>query len=277
MKKKTSETSVIKSNLLIESRYKLSLGELKLLLWMIKQININDKDFKEYEIYIKDFIEAQKDVNNTNFYKIAKKMTKGFLSKVLEIQEPDGLLQINFMSHVKYYDGEGYITYTFDPKLKPHLIRLKSQFSSYHISNVINMKSVYSIRIYQLLKAFEGLNKRTITIDELRYILVIEDKYKLYGSIKQYILEVAKRDCKKHSDIYFDYTANKKGRKVHSITFYIKKQKQRRLFDGKDYIKTDEVLILQKQTEKTLQTLAEDGKDAVPMPDELKKMFEDDL
>ena len=45
-----------------------------------------------------------------------------------------------------------------------------------------------------------------------------------------------------------------------------------KLFDGDDYVKNDEVVdALEKKTKKKLKDWAEDDKDAVSIPDELKE------
>jgi plasmid replication initiation protein len=270
MKKETIDTSVVKSNLLVESRYKLSLNELKLLLWMIREIDINDKDWQKYKIYIKQFMDTS-GINRSKFYSEAKIITKKFLSKVLELKTKTGFIQTHFMSSIEYIDGEAFILYDFHPDLKEHLLRLKSSFLRYDIANIIDCKSVYSIRIYQLLKAFEQLKSRTITVKDLRYMLVVEDEYKRFYDFRRFILDKSKKDLKKHSDLFFEYETHKQGRNIHSITFHVKKQKQRRLFDNKeDYIKNDEIIALEKASEKKLKELEEAGKDAVPMPIELK-------
>jgi plasmid replication initiation protein len=279
MKKDELKSSVIKSNLLIESRYSLKLSELKLLLWMIKEIDINDKDFHEYTIYIKSFMDAS-NIKRDRFYSEAKKITKGFLSKVLELKTDEGdFLQTHFMSSVLYKTGQGYITYRFDPSLKPHLIRLQKSFSRFSIDNVINMKSVYSVRLYQLLKSHEGLKTRKFTIDELKYILVIEDKYKLFGDFQRYVLKKAQTDCIKFADITFDYSIQKKGRKAHSITFTITEKKQMKLWDGEDFVKNTDIETIDPK----IIELEQHDKEAEPPPKDLMekmkptKHFDDSL
>jgi plasmid replication initiation protein len=242
MGKSKSEMTVTQSNLLIESRYKLSLSETKILLWMIKEIHPGDKDFKTYKIFIKDFIDAI-DSKRPDFYTVAKAITKRFMSKVLELE--NGNLQVQFMSMVKYSPGDGFIKYRFDKALKPYLIRLKRRFTSYDIQNIVDCRYSHSIRIYQLLKSFEDLKERTITVKDLRYMLMVEDEYTRFYDFKRFILERSMKDLKKHSDLFFEYSLNKRGRNIHSVTFTIKKQKQKRLFDGEDFVKNEAVVSYQ--------------------------------
>jgi plasmid replication initiation protein len=266
MKKKKEEKKIIKSNMLVESRYKLSLQEMKLLLWLVNSIDINDKEWHTYKLWIKDFIDIT-DIKRPSIYKEAKKITKKFLKKVVEIQEGKVLLQTHFMASVSYIDGEGYILYDFHPKLKKHLLRLQEAFMSYNIENVIHMKSVFSIRIYELIASYKGLGKRTIELEELKYMLMIEDKYKQWNDFKRYVLEISKRDCLKYSDLYFDYETHKRGRKIYAITFNIKQKKQMKLFASEDYIKNTDIATIDPKI-KELEAFDED---AVPAPKEIKE------
>jgi plasmid replication initiation protein len=275
MKKNKSEMAVTQGNPLIESRYKLSLSETKLFLWMVKEIHPGDKDFKTYRIYLKDFIESTKDVHRSDLYTTAKTITKGFLSKVLELE--NGTLQTHFMSRVKYFPGEAYIEYRFEKDLKPYLIQLKGKFKSYDIQNIINCRYSVSIRIYQLLKSFEDLGERTVTVKDLRFMLVLEKEYSRFYDFKRFVLERAMKDLKKYSDIYFGYSLNKRGRNIHSVTFTIKKQRQRRLFDGKPEPSLDDAIpaaAYHKPADDKLHELEEAEKDAGPIPDEIKKKLD---
>ena len=68
---------------------------------------------------------------------------------------------------------------------------------SYDVRNILKLTSVYSIRIYELLKQYEGMidesklshTKRKFSIDELKKVLGIEDgEYQLYGHFKNKII-----------------------------------------------------------------------------------------
>lgn len=46
---------IVKSNALIEARYRLTLQEARIILWLLIQIHPDDEDFKEHKMNIKDF------------------------------------------------------------------------------------------------------------------------------------------------------------------------------------------------------------------------------
>lgn len=232
-KQEKNKYRIIKSNILIESRYKLNITEMKLFLYMVKQVSIDDTDFKKYKIYIKDFVNDA-DIKHTEIYTYALQIARQFRKKEIELIEPDGVVYAGFLASVKRFnDNRSYLEYTFAPELIPHLLRLKKHFTSYDIRNVLNCKSVHSIRLYQLMKEFEYKENSTFSINELKYILACDNSYNRYVDFRRYVIDTARAELKKFSDIYFDYKPIKQGRKVVSVKFIIKKQKQRRLFDGK--------------------------------------------
>jgi plasmid replication initiation protein len=271
MKKNKSETAITQSNILIESRYRLTLSETRLFLWMLKEVQPGDEDFRTYRIFIKDFIDNT-DNKSQSIYTQAKTTTKKFLSKVLELE--DGNLQIQFMSMIRYYPGKGYLDFRFDKALKPHLLRLRKQFTTYDIMNVINYKYSHSVRIYQILKSFKGRKKSMITVKDLRCMLMLESEYVQWHDFKRFVLDRSKSELKKHSDIYFSYKTQKRGRSVYSITFTIHKQQQRNLFNSKpEPTLADAIPAVDyhKSAEPIIKKIEDAGKDAVPMPDYLKR------
>src|SRR5690606_36842431 len=110
----------------------------------------------------------------------------------------------------------------FHPNLKDFFLELKEKFTTYQLENVVRLNSVYSIRIYELLKQYERLKKREFPLEELRSVLGIEPtKYKQYGHFKSKVLLGAQNEINKKTDIQFDFNEFKSGRKVIGIEFII--------------------------------------------------------
>ncbi len=225
---------VTKSNLLIEANYKLGVVEQKIILCLASNISPADSDFKTYTLPIKEFTNLL-GLKGTPKYTELRQITKELMQKVFEVRIDRKVIQVSWLSYVAYNETEGAIDIRFDPFLRPYLLELKKEFTSYKLENIIKLKSSYSIRIYELLKQYEKLQERTFNLTSLRKMLGAEDIYPAYGNFKQRVLVPAQKELKMKTDISFEIEEVKKGRKVEKIKFLIfstknHKSKQLELF-----------------------------------------------
>jgi plasmid replication initiation protein len=260
--------TIIKANALIEGRHEFTLLEIKLFLSVVVQIKRGDKYFQPYRVHIREFLDSMGVKGNV--YERIRKLAIGIKDKKSLVIETDtGHLITSYLSDIEIYRNEGYIDCFVSPKLRPFLLQLKKNFTVYDIRNVINCKSVYSIRIYQLLKQYEKIGSRKITLAELRIMLGMPpDLYARWGNLKTRVIEVAKKELKKNSDLYFSYTTKRKGRVIDSIRFKMKKQQQRRLdFDGEGSNGKDTVDYFVKDATGKVKQLQDDFENGVSYKD----------
>jgi len=226
---KQKDALIVKSNELIEARYNLSVREQRIILFLMSLIKKDDINFIRFCIKIQDFAEfVGIDIKkNKNYYKEIQKITgvlrnKGFT--LIEIDEKGKKIvtQTGWLSTAKYFEGSGMVELEISSDLKMYLLQLKETFSSYRIKNVLQFKKVYSFRIYELLKQYQGIGRRTFKIENLRDILKIEfDKYTRYNDFKKRVLLPAQKELLKYSDIYFEFKEIKRVRKVEELEFSI--------------------------------------------------------
>ncbi|MFK7799529.1 MAG: replication initiation protein [Aureispira sp.] len=216
---------VTKSNNLVEARYHFSIWETRVFTKLVSLIQPGDADFKRYRLHIKDLVQFF-GVNDNDAYVKIKAVPDSLLKKVVTIPYTENgeerLLKTGLIAQATIpKKKEGYIELSFHPDLKPYLLQLKRTFLSYDIRNVLKISSVYSIRIYELLKQYETLGYREFNLEELKVILGVSDKYKLYGHFKSRIIIKAQEDLQQYTDITFSFREIKNGRKVVAILFEI--------------------------------------------------------
>ncbi|MGE7921202.1 replication initiation protein [Viridibacillus sp. NPDC093762] len=212
---------VTKSNLLIESSYKLSTLESKLILTLFSNVQPNDDDINTYIFQIQPFVNML-ELKGKSKYKDLRNITKGLMEKVHEIRIGDTVHQVSWLSYVAYNEGQGTISMRFDDFWKPYILQLQKNFTTYRLGSITNLNSAYSIRLYELLKQWQKIRKRTYALDELREMLgVPEGSYKLYANFKQRVLLTAQKELLEESDILFDFKEIKVGRSVGKIEFFI--------------------------------------------------------
>ena len=219
---KINKNGLVKQhNALISAKHGLTQVQMKIILSVIGKIHKDDEDFKNYCFYIKDFIDIISiDGGYEKNYTFIKESIKSIMSKPLEIKTQEGHLICNWLSGAETIENSGLVKLRFDPALKPYLLQLKEQFTIFKLDYILTLDSIYSIRIYELLKQFSNTNFRIITIEEFRHILEIPASYKI-SSIKD-ILSKAKKEIGAKTDIEFNYKLEKIGKKFNSIKFSIK-------------------------------------------------------
>lgn len=218
-----NKNKIVKSNAIIEAKYKLSLLEQKLILLMASLINREDTDFKFCRVKIQTFINflGIQASEYHGIYDNVRRIVKQLASKPVSIEREDGSwLILNWVASAEYIPKEGVIEFEFSSKLRPYLLELKKSFTTYRLKYVISLNSSYSIRIYELLKQYEKIGSRRFLVDELKQILGVEKGYKLYADFKRNVLEVARKELPSKSDLIFEYREIKKAQKVIEIEFF---------------------------------------------------------
>jgi plasmid replication initiation protein len=216
---------IVKSNHLVEARYKLTTLEQKLILMMVSNIQKDDKDFKCYRFQLKDVADFI-GITHTKMYEEISNVCKRLRMRELNIYKPDtqSVLNIGWVSSSEYFMGE--VELCFDPKLKPYLLQLKEKFVSYTPDMLKQIKSSYSIRLYELLKQYERIGKRYFLISELRDMLGLQpQEYTLLHNFRARVLNIAVVEINRNTDIDISYVEIKTRRTTTAIEFIIKSKK----------------------------------------------------
>ena len=237
-----SKELIVKHNEIVEGRYNLTLTEAKIVAKLTSLIKKDDDDFQSYKFTAKELLKDLKiDENN---YKDLKIAVDRLMTRIISIKTENSELKTTFLSSAEYFKNST-IELSFDKKLKPYLLQLKTNFTKYHLENILNLKSFYAIRIYELCKQYENIKERIIEISELKTILGIEKtKYKLYGHFKNKVLEIAEREINEKTDILIQIEEIKTGRKITAIKFLISAKKEIKAVEN-----TEEIEIIEEQKE----------------------------
>jgi Initiator Replication protein len=230
--KNQSVKLVRKSNNLVEGKYRFDIWEMRVFTKMLTMILPSDEDFKEYRIYLKEVIDDFNLAADKQSYKLLKDGAIKLMKKEIKIIRDTDEGEKEFLTHIAVgldsftsKTQGSYVDISFHPKMKPFLLQLQTQFLMYDVRNILQLQSSYSVRIYELLKQYEKIGKRTFSIDDLKETLAVMDKYPLYANFKQRIIMKAQEDLEAYTDIRFTFEEVKKGRSIHSIVFTIKSNK----------------------------------------------------
>ena len=215
-----NKRNIVRQNYqLVNAKYKLNTSEIKFIMTVIAQIKMEDPSFSIYHINISELEkQLQSKQNETRLKQFAKKL----MSKPFEVKTERGWAIFNWFSKIEYINGEARFEVKIDDGLKPYLLNLKNHFVKCNLKYVLPLTSNYSIRIYQLLKEYENLTKRTFKIEELQGILQVPKSLKIYNRFKEKVIKVAEKELINNCDIFFEYEEIKTGKKVTELFFRIK-------------------------------------------------------
>ena len=227
---KFSQT-IRKSNDLIEARYRLGLNEQRLVLLLASEINADDNEFKDYIVRITDFAHMFALESDNAIYSKVEQAADALLGKVIILKNNQEIEKTVWLSYVNYVKGSGIVKVRFDKSLKPYLLQLKDygNYTQYKLNYVINFKSQYSIRLYELLKmeAFKAKNnkfRKDFDLKDLRSILGIDKKeYKIFNNFRVRVVEPAIREVSNQTDLEIeDINYLRERNKVVQIIFFVK-------------------------------------------------------
>lgn len=219
----------IRPNEVIEARFGLTQKQNDIIDIIFNQIS--DDDNYTYQIPISKYMEIY-EVSKTNVYRDLKKAVDTFHKDsgfFIRDKNLDKEIYVYWFSSIEYDNKNKVITVELSNKLKNVFLEIKKRIY-YDIRYTLNFKSVYSKRMYYLLKAYEDIKIRYITLEELKIKLDCVNSYKTYGEFNRKVLKVAMEEINStnKSDIYITCKEDKTGRKVIGFTFTIETQSKRK-------------------------------------------------
>ena len=220
---------VVEHNDLVNARYDFPVLIHRLFIAGLLLIDKDDDDLKTYHIPIRELIDAY-DLSSKAYYSELKDRAEELLKRSnlgferISKNGKRGWDMFPLFSKLSYVEGEGYIEVGFNPQLRPQLIDFKNNFTQYELEYVRSFASQYSFRIYKWLKQIESLREdRTMTVENLRALLVLDEKYPNFKDLRVNVIEVAQSELDEHADISFDWEpAKREGRKILAIRLKIR-------------------------------------------------------
>jgi len=217
----TNRNIVKQSYELNNARYSLTAVETDIIMRMIAEVKNEDEDFKPYRFKVSELeMKMGKQLNRNTIKSIAD----GIARKPIRIDKGKGsFLTIGWVSSFEYYAEKGEIELCFDPKLKPYLLKLNSHFATADIRQIFQLSSEYAKRIYTIFKQWQQVGKYSVEVAEWQKILEVPKSMLNYADFKRKVIEIAKEQINKNTDLHVEYKEIKTGRKITHLEWTIKK------------------------------------------------------
>lgn len=216
---KFTDSIVKQSNELSRGRWKPSSRyETSLVALVASKVRQDDQDFKEYEIPYHE-LSGHKPDGRT--HKLIKDAAMNLVSKVVEIQKPNGGWKAcTIFCEIEYCPSESVIKAKFAPAMKPHYLDLSKHFTEFPLIEYMSLPSLYSQKIYGLLRSWDDQQEITMGIKELHDILQTKSHaQRSYAEFNRRILKPAHKHISELTSLKYEYEPIKKGRKYTEIKF----------------------------------------------------------
>lgn len=221
---------VKKSNALARARWSAeSVWEPRLVALLASKVRADDTDFQVYEIPIVELIcLAEKSPSGRTYMELASIVDR-VMSRVITVndEEGGGWTKYNVFSRCRYNPEKGTLELRFDPDLKPHYLNLQRNFAQYKLLEYLMLPSIYSQRIFEILKSWADRTEVVISIDELHDMLgTPESLRKKFPDFRRRVLEKAHKDILKTTTLSYEWQPVKEGRAFVAIRFTFSNEKR---------------------------------------------------
>lgn len=226
---------VYKSNAIISASYRLSLAEQRVIIACISQIRKSESvtDEIRYSVGAKELSEVTGSSIPSSFRDLKSVANRLFDRYVMIADGPNGtgklpeVLKTRWVQSIVFIKKEARVELRFGKEILPYLNELSKQFTKYTLQNVAQLNSSYGFRLYELLKQWDGVGEKEVSIEALKEAYQIDGKYKAIKDFKKYVLEPAVTDVNTHSDLNVTWEQRKTGRRVTHLKFKFKAKKEK--------------------------------------------------
>lgn len=212
------------------SETKMTLAEFKILDAYLSKIDSHNPEKREV-VFDKGELEKLLDVVRITNTDLAHRIDNLF--KVVTIRDPE---KPNKFTKIALFscaectqgdDGLWTIKLACSPEAMEYIFNIESiGYLRYRLKNVVNLTSRYSYILYLYLESNRFRGAWTIPLDDLKKMLCCTaDTYSEYKRFNDLVLKKCQKELSQKTDIAFDYTALRRGRKVTSIQFILKTPK----------------------------------------------------
>lgn len=219
---------VKKDNRLIRTRICVdSVDAGRILANLISCIRTDDKTVRDsYSVAAKEFLT---DASGRGYVRL-KALCRELAKATAEVEEPDPdedhpiFHARPFFADIKY--RKGFVTAIFNPIMAPYLLQLKACFTQYNLIEYLQLPSIYSQRIFEILKSWQNVPEVIISISDMHKMLNTPESFRTnFKDFRRFVLEKAHNDILEKTKLRYEWEPIKVGRSVEKIRFIFSSKK----------------------------------------------------
>ncbi len=222
LEKKPEPDTLKLSNVFIEGvfRGRLEVADKKLLNLVAHKILSDDKHSPEVSFDVSDVVDvgvSDKKKIYTDIRDILKRLMD--LEFVYDKEEEEHFLMFRFAGLAEY--KKGVVRFVLSSAMLDVITALDKGYTRYLLENIKPLRSIHSVRMYELLRQYAGIGRREISLEDLRKLLNCEKKYPQFYSFNQVVIKKAQKEINEKTDISFEIRKKRRSYSVHTLEFII--------------------------------------------------------
>lgn len=120
----------------------------------------------------------------------------------------------------EYSKGEGTVEVRWHPDLVPFLFGLRTEFTTYKLRHAAAFRSIYSWRLFECLKSWQGAGRWTPTITEFQDATEATPTARAnFKELRLRVIEPAVKELREKNGVIVKWEPVKAGRKVTGLRF----------------------------------------------------------
>ena len=140
------------------------------------------------------------------------------------------ITQGQWLSLADYNKGEGCVDITFHSKVAPHLLALRSQFTTYKLKQATALRSIYAWRLFECLQSWKSKGRWAPSIEEFQKAMEAPVSCTAdFGRLRTRIIEPAVKELRDKDGLLLEWEPVKAGRKVTGLVFKFRPDPQGKL------------------------------------------------
>lgn len=211
---------VRKSNALTSAAHRLTAAEQRIVLCAISQVTamrvVSDEVL--YKVSTHDLVAAG--LNQKHASEVLHNACEQLFSRAVTVIAEDGkpitTRWLQSLRDPSKTDGS-WAELRFSKDLIPYLSNLSEQFTQYNLRDAVSLSSAYAVRIFELMMQYRTIGSRVISLEELRSILMLENKYQVFSDFRKRVLDTSIEQINEKTGIKAKYELMRTGRKITHI------------------------------------------------------------
>lgn len=128
--------------------------------------------------------------------------------------------KMRWISTVRYHIGKGMLELVWNVDLAHHISGLRSHFTTYSLDKMSKLRSIYSVRLFEILESYKDIKKAVFDIDKFNDIMEAPEKFRSnFAQIRRRIIEPSVKEIIEKTGYIIQWDAIKTGKKVVQVCF----------------------------------------------------------